>query len=221
MNSTNRSHLVWIVVFGIAFAFVESSVVVYLRALYYPGGFSFPLKLMPAAHTVVELCREIATMIMLVAAGWMAGKSRWSRFSYFMIVFAVWDIFYYVWLKVLLDWPTSIFDWDILFLIPVPWVGPVIAPCLISLLMIIAGILIISKEEKSSFHPPASSWIAGGAGTLALLYSFVHDTNATLNLQLPKPYRYEILIAGLILCSWGLLRSTNGSPHNSRSTQVG
>jgi hypothetical protein len=34
---------VWVVVFSIAFAWVESSVVVYLREIYFDGGFSFPL----------------------------------------------------------------------------------------------------------------------------------------------------------------------------------
>ena len=33
----------WVVVFAIAFAWVESAVVVYLRKIYFPGGFSFPL----------------------------------------------------------------------------------------------------------------------------------------------------------------------------------
>jgi hypothetical protein len=221
MNPTNRSHLIAVVVFGIAFAFVESSVVVYLRALYYPGGFSFPLKPMPAAHAIVELCREVATIVMLVAVGWMAGKSRWSRFGYFMIAFAVWDIFYYVWLKVLLNWPASLFDWDILFLIPIPWIGPVIAPCLVSLLMIATGVIMILKEENAQFHPPLSAWITAGIGTVAMLYSFILDTNATLNLQPPQPYRYEFLIAGLVLCTWGLIRSTKGGLNKSRNEKGG
>ena len=34
---------VWVVVFAIAFAWVESAVVVYLREIYFDGGFGFPL----------------------------------------------------------------------------------------------------------------------------------------------------------------------------------
>ncbi|MBK6833902.1 MAG: hypothetical protein IPG89_06345 [Bacteroidetes bacterium] len=66
---------------------------------------------------------------MLVGAGIIAGKTRLTRFAYFIIAFAIWDIFYYVFLYVLLQWPESLFTWDILFLVPVPWTGPVIAPC--------------------------------------------------------------------------------------------
>ncbi len=207
MKTTDRTKIISVIAFGIAFAFVESSVVVYLRALYYPEGFSFPLKAMPSPHVYVELSRELATIVMLLAVGWMTGKTRWTRFSYFMIAFGVWDIFYYIWLRVLLDWPASLLDWDILFLIPVPWIGPVIAPCLISLLMIVSGVLILRKEENFPFHPPVVAWVAGGLGTLAMLYSFTRDTNATLKLQLPQTYRYEYLIAGIILCTWALLRS--------------
>ncbi len=207
MPSYRQTRFLAVIVFGVAFAYVESSVVVYLRALYYPGGFVFPLKAMPAQHAIVELLREFATIIMLVTVGWMAGRSRWSRFGYFIIAFAVWDIFYYVWLKVLLNWPASIFDWDILVLIPLPWIGPVIAPCLISILMATAGFLIVRKDDVSVFRPPLSAWMAGGLGTLLMLYSFVRDTNATLNLQLPQPYRYEFLFAGLALCVLALVQS--------------
>jgi len=33
----------------------------------------------------------------------------------------------------------SLLDWDILFLLPLPWWGPVLAPVLIALLMIVWG----------------------------------------------------------------------------------
>ncbi len=211
MNTVIRNNVISIIFFAVAFAFVETSVVVYLRALYYPGGFTFPLKPMPVQHASVEFAREFATIVMLIAAGWTAGRSRWSRFSYFMIAFAVWDIFYYVWLKVLLNWPASLLDWDILFLIPVPWIGPVIAPCLISILMIVAGLSILRVEESISFRPSLRSWILGGIGTVVLLYSFMHDTDATLRLEPPQPYRYELLFAGLFLCTFALYHSVKNS----------
>lgn len=215
MTRSEKIQLLYVSLFGIAFGYVETSVVVYLRALYYPGGFSFPLKAMPAPHALVELFREFATIMMLVAVGLISGKNRWTRFSYFMIAFGVWDLFFYIWLKILLGWPTSLFDWDILFLIPIPWIGTVIAPCLISLLMIAAGVLIIRHEEISPFHPPVIAWVAGCAGALSMLYTFMRDTNATIHFQLPEPYRYEILIAGMLLCIWALIRSLRGSRSHS------
>ncbi|MEO8146117.1 MAG: hypothetical protein ABI723_00705 [Bacteroidia bacterium] len=124
-------------IFSIAMGFMETAVVVYLRELYYPYGFSIPLVGMSQHVLVTELFREIATIVMLATVGIMVGKKPVQRFGYFIYCFAVWDIFYYVFLKLLLGWPETLLTWDILFLIPVPWVGPVLAPVLISLTMIL------------------------------------------------------------------------------------
>jgi hypothetical protein len=197
--SVNRQ-LVWVAVFGVAFAFVESSVVVYLRALYYPEGFSFPLKLMEKNILLVELSREAATIIMLAAAGSLAGRTRWEKFAYFMIAFGVWDIFYYVWLFVVLGWPGSLFDWDILFLIPLPWIGPVVAAILVSLLMIIAGVIIVRRNGAGqAFRVGIPSWILAIGATGFILYSFMKDTAATLNGAIPAPYDYLLFSIGMIL----------------------
>ena len=190
--------LTGVILFAIAFAFVESSVVVYLRALYYPEGFQFPLKVLGNHHLAVELAREAATIVMLAAVGIVAGVTRWERFAYFLIAFGVWDIFYYVWLKVAINWPVSVFDWDILFLLPVPWIGPVIGPVLVSVLMIIAGALILHRDQDQwIFRIPLKVWILAVAGTAVILLSFMLDTAATLELQPPKPYRYELFAAGI------------------------
>ena len=195
---TSRT-ILWIALFSIAFAFVEASVVVYLRAIYYPEGFAFPLKLMSSHHIAVELSREVATIVMLAAAGMLAGKSRWEKFSYFLIAFGVWDIFYYVWLKLTLHWPATLFDWDILFLIPLPWIGPVIAPVLVSFVMIAGGVLIIRRQEREGvFRTTRLMQALALIGTAVILYSFLNDTDATLGLQVPKPYRYELMAAGLL-----------------------
>jgi len=200
MLSQSGRKLLWVSLFGVAFALVESSVVVYLRSLYYPEGFSFPLKLISQQHFGVELSREAATIVMLVAIGILAGSKVWERFAYFLVAFGVWDIFYYVWLKVMLDWPASLNDWDILFLIPLPWIGPVIAPVLISLLMIVCGSIIIVRLEKEMvFHPGWGSWILSAVGTLIVLYSFTEDTPATLQGNQPEPYKYSLLLVFLIL----------------------
>lgn len=192
--------LIWISLFGIAFGFVESSVVVYLRAVYYPEGFTWPLKVMRNEHLIIELLREATTIIMLAAVGIVAGRKGWQRFGYFLIAFGVWDIFYYVWLKAILNWPAMMTDWDILFLIPLPWIGPVISAALIALLMTVCGIdIVVRTSLHKHFHPTLLSWLCAILGTTAILYSFIHDTNATLMDQQPQPYCYVLLIAGLIL----------------------
>lgn len=135
--------------FAIAFAFIESAVVVYLREIYYPEGFSFPLKLMPLKIFLVEIGRELATLIVLFIAGYFSGKKISEKIAYFLYSFALWDIFYYFWLKVFLNWPESFLTWDILFLIPVPWSGPVIAPIIVSLTLIIFAFTIVYFTEHN------------------------------------------------------------------------
>lgn len=137
-------------VFAVAMAFLESAVVVYLRYLLYPDGFVFPLREMANIIIITELGREAATVVMLAAVGMMLAKTKLSRFAWFMFCFAVWDIFYYVFLYVLLGWPQNILEWDILFLIPVAWYGPVITPCLVSLSMIGLAAIIIGYEHKGA-----------------------------------------------------------------------
>ena len=114
-----RIKIFFLVLFGIAMGFFEAAVVVYLRQLYYPGGFSFPLKIMALGELSIEYLREFSTLIMLFSLAIVAGRNFYERFSYFLLCFGIWDIFYYVWLKVLLDWPQSLLTWDILFLIPI------------------------------------------------------------------------------------------------------
>lgn len=135
--SSKHKQLLWLTFFSIAMGLLEAAVVIYLRYLYYPDGFRFPLTLMAENVVITELLREVATLIMLVGVAVLAGRTAHQRFAFFLIAFGVWDIFYYVFLKLLLGWPESLLTWDILFLLPVPWVGPVLTPCLVSLTMIL------------------------------------------------------------------------------------
>lgn len=195
-----RTRLAAAVLFGVAFGYVESAIVVYLRALIYPDGFRFPLRIFSEQLLVIELCREAATLLMLLAVATAMGRRFWERFGYFCILFGVWDICYYVWLKITIDWPASLLDWDILFLIPLPWISPVIAPVLISIAMIVAGVGITNLYHRSGhLRAGVVTWVAGVVATLLILYSFMRDTGATLHQQMPQPYAHGLLIAGLVL----------------------
>ena len=132
-----------ITIFSIAMGFMESSVVVYLREILYPGGFDFPLAPINLHLAITELIREAATLIMLLTIGIIAGRTASERFAWFIFSFAIWDLFYYIFLKLLLGWPESLLTWDILFLIPITWVGPVISPVLVALTMILLAVIII------------------------------------------------------------------------------
>ena len=157
--SNNTKHTfrrwIWVAVFAIAFAWVESAVVVYLREIYFDGVFKFPLVVVweEGKHIIdplirIEFGREIATIVMFVAVGWVTGKSKLQRFCFFMIAFGIWDIFYYIWLYIMVGWPESLMSWDLLFYVPLPWVGPVITPLLIAVTMVGAGSLIIYYYKK-------------------------------------------------------------------------
>ncbi len=192
--------LLYTFLFATGFGIVEAMIVVYLREIYYPGGFTFPLVVVPTKIIVLELCRETATIVMLVSVAALTARRFWERFGWFVIAFGVWDIIYYIWLKIAIGWPETLFDWDILFLIPLPWIGPVIAPVAISLVMIGTGISITHLFHTGhEFKPTAKTWMLAVTGTIIFLYSFMRDIDAGLHSAMPKPYGYPLLLVGLIL----------------------
>jgi len=176
MRPDIRRAFAWMTVFYIAMAYLESAVVVYLRALYYPEGFDFPLVPMRGSLVTTEVWREAATLLMLLAPAALITRSRIERFAWFCFGFGVWDIFYYVWLKVLLDWPSSLASRDLLFLIPVPWVGPVWAPSIISVgLILLALVILHARTRSASYRIPAWSWTALVSGAALMIVSFTLD----------------------------------------------
>jgi len=169
-------NILWLTLFSIAMGYLETAVVVYLRKLYYPNGFDFPLLPVTNDIAVAEFWREFATIIMLIGVGILAGKNKLQRFVFFLYSFAIWDLFYYVFLKLLLNWPASLFTWDILFLIPVPWVGPVIAPCIISLLMILLMTVVVYFQEKGKKVDICfAEWMLLIFGSIIAIVSFMWD----------------------------------------------
>lgn len=221
-KSNNTVRWIWLIIFAIAFAWVESSVVVYLREIFYDGSFNFPIKVNWEGGeyagnnlTTIEIFREAATIFMLAAIGYFSGKNNWQRFSFFMIAFGIWDIFYYIWLWVMIGWPESLMTWDILFLIPLPWVGPVITPVLISIAMIAAGAVIIYYDEHG--FEIRFSWydwvIVMGCG-LVMIVSFCWDWKNIVRLPdgiersgIPNPFLWGLYLpAYLLAAGWFAFR---------------
>jgi len=163
--------LSWLVIFSIAMAYLEAAVVVYLREIYYPLGFSFPLTPMNTDIVIVEFWREIATIIMLAGIGILTGNTSSQRFAFFLITFAIWDIFYYVFLYVLVHWPSSLLTWDILFLVPIPWVGPVITPIIVSLIMLVLASSLIHFKKNLNLN----QWLLLILGSLTVIFSWALD----------------------------------------------
>ena len=176
MKKSTRNTLFWLTLFSVAMGFMETAVVVYLRKIYYPDGFRFPLVPIDSSIVTTEIIRETATLVMLVGAGIFTGRNRTEKFGFFLFSFAIWDIFYYVFLKVLLDWPASLLTWDVLFLIPVTWVGPVVGPIINSLTMIVfALILSWFTDKKASVKIKLREWLFLVSGSLVVIISYTLD----------------------------------------------
>jgi hypothetical protein len=195
-----RNRLLTVMVIGIALGYFEAAVVIYLRGLFYPSGFAFPLVSIPLNLLAIEIGREAASILLITAIAVLAAQRFRERLAYFLVLFGTWDIFYYIWLRVTIQWPASLLDWDVLFLIPLPWVAPVIAPVLIACMMVVIGIAILVASARQ--HRFRSPWLTFGLtllGSAIILWSFMGDTGATLHQQMPQDYRYGLLAAGLIV----------------------
>ena len=208
MNTKLRWFVV--VLFAAAMAWVEAAVVLYLRVFLdriqpyqadpLPAGFGF---------AGAELVREAATMIMLWAVGWLAGTERRTRLGYALLAFGTWDILYYVFLVPLSGWPRSLLDWDILFLIPVPWWGPVLAPASIAGLMILAGTAITQLQQKSRpLWPRPPAWMVSLGGACLALYAFTIDAlrlipagPRAIRDVLPVSFNWPLFAIALVLLS--------------------
>jgi hypothetical protein len=193
--------------FAIAMAHVETMIVVYLRRLYYPEGFDFPLVIIDTPTLLLELEREAATLVMLAAYGLAAGRTKAGKLANFIIAFGVWDIFYYVWLKVVLDWPASLLTWDVLFLIPVPWAGPVIAPISVACTMIGMGLVLLHLQQRGAVPAVGTRlWAAQAIACFIVIASFTIDVlprlpdhGALLSEWIPTTYRWWMLVLGQAL----------------------
>jgi hypothetical protein len=211
----------WFTTYAIAMAYLESAVVVYLRLIYYPQGFDFPLRVIEPWVGAIEVGREAATLVMLLALSWISGKDRWERFLHFCFTFAVWDIFYYLWLRVFIGWPPSLLSWDILFLIPVPWVAPVLAPVLVSVFLIAGSVVMLHLKARGV---PLSfarwHWALAVAGGALVLASFMLDAGAVLAGRNPQPFRWWLFGAGVLAATAATVLGLQSALARSRAAGV-
>jgi hypothetical protein len=167
-----KEKIAFLVVFAAAMAFLEAAVVIYLRALI-GGGPLFPMKDLPPAMLKVEIAREGSTLVMLLCAASLAARGGARRLGAFLLAFASWDVFYYLWLYVATGWPAGVADWDILFLIPLPWVGPVWSVLLICAGMLAFSALFLRAHEDAPLSPGLSGWAVGVAGIAVVIATYV------------------------------------------------
>lgn len=204
--------------FAAAMGYLEAAVVVYLRLLYYPQGFDFPLVPLPPHVVGVEIAREAATLVMLVTAGALIGRTGWARFGWLCFLFGTWDIAFYAGLKATLGWPASLLTWDILFLIPVVWAGPVLAPLLTSVALIGGGLAIVHFEEGRREHvkvlPLDLVAVALSLGLQLAAYTANHG--AVSHGGLPRAFPWLLFLAGLALGAGTLVKALARNPRVAR-----
>ncbi len=201
-----------VTLFAIAMAFLEALFVVYLRNISHPIGSSI---------YNLELMREASTIIMLLCIGILAGRERYEKFAFFLYSFAIWDIFYYVFLKMVLGWPPSMLTWDTLFYIPIKWAGPVLAPVLVSLTLILFAFVIEKAEgtrKKVYIGIKEESLLIFGG--LVILFTFLYDyakliilgsfdisspqMQHILDSYTPAAYNWPMFLLGELMISAGI-----------------
>jgi len=208
-----------LLLFGAAFGYLEAAVVNYLRLLheparqrFYPGRPAselFPLLTLDQLRAAggeqdrilaVELGREAATLIMLAAIALAAAENAGQWAAAFVIAFGAWDIAFYAFLKLLLNWPASLFTWDVLFLIPVPWAGPVLAPLLVSGAMIAAGVWHFAREARPApIRIGAGQWSGILGGAAVIVGSFAMDYRNLMAGGRPHQFHWAIFALGMMI----------------------
>jgi hypothetical protein len=209
--------LLAVIFFGVAFGYLEAAVVSYLRDLheparqqFYPGrpaGDLFPLLTLDQVRQsgsvqpktlAIEIGREAATLFMLAAVALAVARDSGEWGAAFAIAFGVWDVAFYLFLKLLLDWPASLFTWDILFLIPVPWAGPVVAPMLVSFAMIGAGVHHLWRTARGrTVRIAPSQWIGIVAGAIVIVLAFALDYDHLMHGGRPHSFPWWLFGLGL------------------------
>jgi hypothetical protein len=202
---SERMRWVIVMVFAIAMAAVEAACVFYVRALV---GRLEPYQVNPLPMNEllgnVELWREAATLVMIGTVALLAGRTWRRRAGYAAIAFGAWDIFYYVFLRLMSGWPRTLFDWDVLFLLPLPWWGPVLAPVSIAAVMILWGTLATQLDDVPG--DARWPWALASVGVVVALAVFMidawqalpHGRDAVLQV-LPKTFNWPVFLVALLL----------------------
>lgn len=217
-----------IILFGIAFGYVEAAVVVYLRTIGGPARVAarlgaqdlFPLlrldALSPAVLALlkIEVGREAATLLMLAGVGLALTGNIRTWLAGFALAFGVWDLAFYFWLRVLIGWPASLGTWDLLFLLPVPWAAPVLAPVIVASTIAFFGARILLKDQRC-FAPrrsPLPVVLPLSAGCVILLASFTWQWRSWMAGAMPQHFPWLVFAMGEALLIAGFLPVSGALP---------
>lgn len=209
--SSPRRNLFWLTLFAIAMAHVEASLVIYLRNLYYPEN---PLSLFPIVplshrHLLIEIVRELATIVMLLSVSMLSARGPIRVFASFVYLFGTWDLLYYLWLKLMIGWPVDWLEWDVLFLLPWPWLAPWITAASIAMLFSIWGGWVLLATPRMGFTRTALALFSAGA--LLALAAFLlpalpllPEGEEAMRNFVPNGFAWVLYLPGLLMMTAGL-----------------
>ena len=205
-----RTKVACLVAFAVAMAFVEAAVFVYLRRILWEGPI-FPMQELPGTLLLVEVGRELATIVMLASVAVLSVRGGIRRMGAFLLAFAVWDIFYYVWLHATIGWPAGLSDWDVLFLVPLPWVGPVWSVLLISTGMLVFSVPFLGAPENAPFSPGPWGWTSGVAGAGVIVGTYILEWKKIgYGAEIPAKFSLVPFFLGIVLlCASGYITFRN------------
>jgi len=211
--------------FATTMAYFEAAVVVYLRRLWELGALDVAVLSLSNRIVLTEVGREAASLVMIVSVAILVGRRSVERLGWVAIVFGVWDLLYYGFLRLLSDWPRSVFDWDVLFLIPRPWIGPVLAPALVSAALVTAGSVVVVREASGRpFRPGLREWLAALVGGVIVIGSFVTVSVPATPADDPEGFSWPIFLAGLLVALAGFFvaarRPAQAASGAGRSSRV-
>ena len=215
---SERTRWAIVIAFAIAMAWVEAASVFYIRTVV-DRIEPYQANPLPISGMLgdVELWREAATLVMLATLGVLAGRTWRHRVGYAALAFGTWDIFYYVFLRIMTGWPRTLLDWDILFLLPLPWWGPVLAPVTIAVVMVAWGTLTTQSHDDATDAPWA--WTLAGVGIVLALAVFMIDAwralpygrDAVLQV-VPTTFNWTLFWVALLLMASPVLHRIGMSP---------
>jgi hypothetical protein len=215
--------MIWLSVYALAMAQVEAAVVVYLREIYHGADplALFPLVPLTGRDLSIELIRELATVLMILSVALLQPQRGARAFGAFIYVFGLWDVAYYVCLKLLLGWPTRWLEWDVLFLIPWPWLAPWPTPVLVSVLFVAAGTRLLSAPSR--FTRLALSTVCTGAAlvvTAFLMPALFSVVERDAGSPRAGDFPWAVFVAGYLLMGTGLaIAGTTVPEHAARTSR--
>lgn len=201
-----KTRLISVSLFAIAMGLLEAICVVYLRQILLPPDGSLNNIAFSNFDFTIEVIREITTLVMLLTIAILAAYNWRTRLAMFFLAFGIWDIFYYIGLKIFLNWPATILEWDALFLVPVNWYGPVLAPVLISVYFITVSVIIVLREATGKkLHITKSAILLQLLTFVTWYYSFTKDSSLISEFGYESAtYSWLLFVLGIIFCSVGI-----------------